>query len=79
MFCGGGGGGGGGQLNCNQTRHVCAKVSHQINADLHLSRYTFVTVPEKTRYESRIAISDNTHLKVQTVLLFAEIRFAKWR
>ena len=33
-------------------------------------RPTFVTVHEKTRYKSEIAILDNAHLKVQTVCYF---------
>ena len=32
--------------------------------------YTHVTVLEKTRYKSKIAILDNVHLKVQTLCYF---------
>ena len=32
--------------------------------------YTYVTVHEKTRYKSEIAILDNAHLKVKTLCYF---------
>ena len=61
-------------------RHVREKHSgHQITVkiSIHVSRYVTVlikiqkvTVHEKNRYKSEIAILDNAHLKVQTLYYF---------